>query len=350
MKKILNIVSGNPSGALNVSMDISKYLKKQGYIVIDIFRKYNRTNLYNVIVIKDKFTLDFIISLRKFIVENKPDLILVHGYSTHIWVKLAVKYSGLKVKVIHIEHNMEKYTGLRRYLTKKLDNITCKYICVSKGVATHLIKQGIDKNKVKVIYNGIDLRKFDLPKQKHDIFTVSMVARFSKQKDQMTLVKAIEYLIKEKNEQIRLILMGNGKTRAYIQRYIDKNKLNEDITILEGNFLDLITKVDLFVLSTHYEGLPLVLCEAMASSTPVIATNIPGVDEIITNEKTGLLVQEKNIKNLSEAIMYIKNNTSIRETFIEQGYKVVCSRFDINTMYCQYEKIIKDELSNNILR
>ena len=232
MKKILSIVSGNPSGSLNIAIDVSNYLKSKGYEVIDIFRKYNNTDLKGIIVIKDKFTIDYILSLGEFIRHSKPDLIIVHGYSTHIWTKLALVYAKIPVKLIHVEHNTEKYTPFRRYLTRKLDKYTDKYICVSKGVANHLIKQGIDKSKVEVIYNGIDIQSFDLPKEKHDIFTVGMVARFSKQKDQMTLIKAIEYLIKEKNEKINLLLMGIGKTRKKCEEYIIKHNLNNNIKII----------------------------------------------------------------------------------------------------------------------
>ena len=341
MKKILSIVSGNPSGSLNIAIDISNYLKTQGYEVIDIFRKYNNTNLKGIIVIKDRCTLDYIISLGKFIRNTKPDLILVHGYSTHIWTKLAVAYSKLKVQLIHVEHNTEKYTPFRRFLTQKLDKYTDKYICVSKGVANHLIKQGIDKSKVQVIYNGIDVKKFDLPKEKHDIFTVGMVARFSKQKDQMTLIKAIEYLIKEKNETIHLLLMGTGKTKQKCQNYIQKHNLEQHIQIIEGNFTDLITKVDLFVLATHYEGLPLVLCEAMASHTPIIATNVPGVNEIVINNKTGLLVKENDIYDLAQSILKMKRNSVLRKNFIQQSDILINNFFNLQLMYKNYIKIIK---------
>ena len=60
MKKILSIVSGNPSGSLNIAIDISNYLKTKGYEIIDIFRKYNNTDLKGIIVIKDRCTIDYI--------------------------------------------------------------------------------------------------------------------------------------------------------------------------------------------------------------------------------------------------------------------------------------------------
>ena len=341
MKKILSIVSGNPSGSLNIAIDISNYLKTQGYEVIDIFRKYNNTDLKGIIVIKDRCTLDYIISLGKFIRNTKPDLIIVHGYSTHIWTKLALAYSKLNIKLIHVEHNTEKYTPFRRYLTQKLDKYTNKYICVSKGVANHLIKQGIDKSKVQVIYNGIDIKKFDLPKEPHDIFTVGMVARFSKQKDQMTLIKAIEYLIKEKKEKINLLLMGVGKTRKKCEKYIIENNLSEHIKIIEGNFKDLIVKTDLFVLATHYEGLPLVLCEAMASHTPIIATNVPGVNEIIINNKTGLLVKENDVYDLANNILKMKKDLVLRKNFVHQSDIFINKNFNLQLMYNNYIKTIK---------
>lgn len=344
MKKILSIVSGNPSGSLNIAIDISNYLKTQGFEVIDIFRKYNNTDLKGIIVIKDRYTLDYIISLGKFIRITKPDLILVHGYSTHIWTKLAVAYSKVKVKLIHIEHNTEKYTLLRRYLTQKLDKYTDKYICVSRGVANHLIKQGIDKSKVEVIYNGIDIKKFNIPKKPHNIFTVGMVARFSKQKDQMTLIKAVEYLIKEKHENINLLLMGIGKTRKKCEKYINEHNLNSHIKIIEGKFTDLITEVDLFVLATHYEGLPLVLCEAMASKTPIIATNVPGVNEIVLDNKTGLLVNENDIQDLAETILKMKNDIALRNFFIQQSNDFIHKYFNLELMYNNYKKAVENSL------
>lgn len=344
MKKILSIVSGNPSGSLNIAIDISNYLKTKGYEVIDIFRKYNNTDLKGIVVIKDKFTIDYILSLGEFIRHSKPDLIIVHGYSTHIWTKLALTYAKIPIKLIHVEHNTEKYTPFRRYLTRKLDKYTDKYICVSKGVANHLIKQGIDKSKVEVIYNGIDIQSFDLPKEKHDIFTVGMVARFSKQKDQMTLIKAIEYLIKEKNEKINLLLMGIGKTRKKCEKYISEHNLDNNIKIIEGNFKDLIVKTDLFVLATHYEGFGLVLCEAIAAKTPVISTDVSGANEVVLNNKTGLLVEDNNVLDLTNNILKMKNNKELRESLSKEAYDFINKNFSLELMYRNYEKVL-----NNVL-
>ena len=206
------------------------------------------------------------------------------------------------------------------------------------------MKQGIDKSKVEVICNGIDIDSFDLPKEKQDVFTVGMVARFSKQKDQMTLIQAVEYLVKEKQENINLVLMGIGKTRKKCEEYIIKHNLNNNIKIIEGNIKELITKLDVFVLATHYEGLPLVLCEAMAAKTSIIATNVPGVNEIILDEKTGLLVKENDKIDLANSIIKLKNNMDLSKSLVYNADEFIHEQFNLELMYKNYEQRIKEIL------
>lgn len=96
--------------------------------------------------------------------------------------------------------------------------------------------------------------------------------------------------------------MGEGKLKKQCIEYVKKYNLTEYISFETGLFTDLIPRLDLFVLSTHYEGLPLVLCEAMAAKLPVLATNIPGVNEIVISKETGMLVKENNSVDLAEKI------------------------------------------------
>ena len=137
--------------------------------------------------------------------------------------------------------------------------------------------------------------------------------------------------------------MGTGKTKQKCQNYIQKHNLEQHIQIIEGNFTDLITKVDLFVLATHYEGLPLVLCEAMASHTPIIATNVPGVNEIVINNKTGLLVKENDIYDLAQSILKMRSSTNITKQIIENANKFLYENFTLKIMYNNYKKEIEND-------
>ncbi len=335
MKKIFSIVSGSKSGALNVALEISTDLKKRGFNVKDIFRKYNKTDITDAVVLSDQCTIDYIFQLSQLIKKERPDLIIVHGYSTHIWTKIAVAISKVSVKLIHVEHNREKYSMIRSFLTKKLDKYTDKYICVSNGVAENLARQGIDKNKEVVIYNGIDKNKFFNKKMGNEVFTIGMVGRFSKQKNQIILIKAIEKIIKA-DVPIKLILMGSGKTKKNCEKYVKKSNLEENIVFVEGKFTDLISKLDLFVLSTKYEGLPLVVCEAMAANIPVIATNVPGVDEIIEDQVNGLLTKLNDYDDLANKVLNCINDKGLMQKLTYNAQKTVNYKFSQHKMLDNY--------------
>jgi glycosyltransferase involved in cell wall biosynthesis len=337
--RIVNIVSGAPSGALNIALNIADYLGKF-YTSDLLLRKYNRANVKNAVVIPDRLTVDYIYGLCRYLKQHRVDLIIVHGYSTHLWTKIAAAIQ--KIPLIHVEHNVEKYTPLRRKLLQMLDRYTAGYICVSQGVAKHLIAQGADRRKVKVIYNGIAAEQFHITKIPHQVFTIGMTARFSKQKDQLTLIRAVEYLYREHKLPIRLTLQGSGKNKQKCLDYVKKQKLQTIVSFETGSIVDLLPRLDLFVLATHYEGFGLVICEAMASGLPVIATNVSGVDEIVINGENGWLVPPCDFQALAIQIedCYSRINTKDVKNIIKNGYKNITTRFSIDKMHKEYKEII----------
>ncbi len=341
--KILTIVSGAPSGALNIAMTLANYLG-DFYESKVAFRKYNKTETKDISVVKDFFIVDYIWSLCKKINNEKPDMIIVHGYSTHLWTKIAAAIK--KIPLIHVEHNVENYTMFRRWLLKCLDPYTLAYICVSQGVAKHLIKQGVDANKVTVIYNGIDVAAFHKGKQPQPHFTIGMTARFSKQKDQLTLIKAVEHLVHKENLPIRLILQGNGKQKEKCATYVKDKQLTEIITFETGRLSELTPRLDLFVLATHYEGFGLVVCEAMAGHIPVIASDVPGVDEIIEHERDGYLVPAGDYQALAEQIRQCywnkQNDGEEVKAIVDAAYRKTVTMFSIEMMCKNYYQRIQE--------
>lgn len=341
-KKIFNIISGAKSGALNIAMTVAAHLEAQGYQVDTIFRKYNKTDLQEGLVVKDRCTIDYVYALAAKIKRDRPDLILVHGYSTHIWTKAAVAKAGVSVKLVHVEHNVERYTGLRSWLTRKLDRYTDRYICVSEGVAKNLLLQGVSSEKVAVVYNGIEREYFTPAMTKHKLYTVGMTARFTKQKDQMTLIKAVEHLIEKKRMDIRLILLGTGKTKKNCEDYVKKNGLQTKILFREGGFSEIIKELDLFVLSTHYEGFGLVLCEAMAANIPVIATDVVGANEIVCDGENGFLVPENDSEVLAEKIMYCHQlEPKAMDAILDKASQVLDEKFLEKKMCENYARYIQ---------
>ena len=169
-------------------------------------------------------------------------------------------------------------------------------------------------NKVEILKKSSNNFKNSFYKKK-DLKIIN-IGRLTDQKDQITILKAINNL---KNIiKVKLIIIGRGNEKNNLQNYIKKNNLKDTIQIKDPNknVFSYLKSADLFVLSSKYEGLPNVLLEALTLKKFIISTNCPtGPKEILLNGKGGLLFNVGNYNQLSEKILfYIKNKKSVNKT------------------------------------
>tara|TARA_B100000787_G_C16120225_1_gene262324 strand:- start:370 stop:942 length:573 start_codon:yes stop_codon:yes gene_type:complete len=166
------------------------------------------------------------------------------------------------------------------------------------------------------------------------------IGRFTDQKDHLTLLRSIN-LIKNKLP-LKLIIIGKGKNKEKIMKYIYENKLHKIVKV--KNFLNnpypYIKKSDIFILSSIYEGLPNVLLETMSLNKFIISSNCPtGPYEILQGEKNGLLFKVGNYKELSRKIIYYSGNKRKMQSKVKLAYKSL-KRFDYKFNLDKYYKII----------
>ena len=170
------------------------------------------------------------------------------------------------------------------------------------------------------------------------------VARFTDQKDQITLLKA--FLNINKVIDAELLLIGYGVNKNKLIKYIQINNLNKKIKILpyQENPYKFIQKCNIFILSSTYEGLPNVLLEAMTLKKFVISTNCPtGPREILNNGKYGLLYKIGDHEDLFRKVMSYKKNKSKYKDYIKDGYRSL-KRFDFNENCKKYFYLIQKNL------
>ncbi len=205
---------------------------------------------------------------------------------------------------------------------KLLYPLADKIVSVAKQVENDLLTRiNIPKEKSITIYNPVIGPDFyDKANMPVDVewlndkntYVILGVGRLSKQKDFSTLIKAFS-TIKPKAPNMKLLIIGEGEQRAFLQRQIDELKLT-DSAILFGfvdNPLSYMCKADLFVLPSLLEGAPNVLVEAMACGCQIICTDSPGgSSELLKNGEFGSLVPMRNSAVLAEAIfnIYKTNN------------------------------------------
>jgi glycosyltransferase involved in cell wall biosynthesis len=294
----------------------------------------------------------------KAVFREKPHIIvsmLTHSNIMAISAKLL-----FRKRVIIGEHNtlseVTKTKEGRRMLwfpttalVKIFYRFADKIIAVSEGVKTDLVEKfNILPGNVDVIHNPIDLKRIsELCNNsiEHVFFregvpVIVSVGRLVPQKGYDILLKAFSNVIKEMDA--RLIILGEGPEKEVLLR------LAQDLFIIEKVFFagfqnnpyKFISKADVFVLSSRYEGLPMVLLEAMACDTPVVSTDCKsGPREIVQNNICGLLVHTDDMDALSTAILKLLRDKALRERFSISAKQRV-KNFAIEKITSEYEKII----------
>jgi glycosyltransferase involved in cell wall biosynthesis len=239
-----------------------------------------------------------------------------------------------KPKMLHlhgINYNFVKRHHISRFLLKHLVHI---YISISKRMTEELANLGIPKSNILYLPNSIDTNFFKPGKHKEENLLL-YVGRISELKGLHILIKALEY----SRESIHLVIIGppDWNTNYYqnLLNLIEKEnkKGKHEIKCLgameQHEIAEWYQKASLLILPSFAEGFPVTIIEALSCETPVIATPVGGVPEIIKNYKTGILVPPGNPTRLAEAIDYLLENEDVRLKMACEGRKLVKEQYSL---------------------
>ena len=356
--RIIHFVTGGFSGSTNVAKAIILATNQQPNIdSLLVLRKKKSTtpqkvNSFqdlgiNTKVVNGGLHLVTIYQLYKICRNYKPDVLVVHGFSEHLWGRYAGLLAGVP-HMVHVEHNSrERYNKFRLFQAKWLSNYTDAIVGCSEGVRQSLLTLGFPAEKTMTINNGINTMPFkqakqiDFSQRKPDIM---MAARFARQKDQASLIKAIGLLkAKGLNIKLRFAGLGNKRHLAKAQALVKEMQLEQQIEFLGHcqNLSDLLSETQIFVLSTRYEGMPLALIEAMAAGCAVIASRVVGVQEMIEHGVDGYLVEPQSPQALADSIEYLVSHPQVAKNIATAGQNKAFSEFSIEKMAGNYERLFR---------
>jgi glycosyltransferase involved in cell wall biosynthesis len=230
---------------------------------------------------------------------------------------------------------------LSQHLTKFVVDV---YIANSKYAAERLIEAGIKPDHVHVIYNGIDAWDRNAIKSSgNPQFTkpsIVCVANISPRKGHLILLKAIN-LLKPKYPDLRAILLGIDYTKGAF--FAETRPLGLESTYSwVGEVADVkpyLLAADLFALPSYKEGMPTSILEAMLMEKPVVSTKISGVQELIEDGVTGLLVQPGDEKALAEAIDRVLSSEALGVRLGANARKHVLENHTMSKMVSEHLRV-----------
>ena len=345
VEKNLFIVSNFLSQKLNNISVISaskKYYKKFNKKITFITPKSYTWDAFGRRI---KYLICLLILLQE-IFKNKN--LVVFSFQANIYCILICKLFGIKI----ISRSNSSPSGWSKNFLKKFIFKTvlkmANQILVNSLEFKKELKKKFNVNSV-CIYNPLNTKeiiskskkKININFFKKDTLNIVNVGRYVEQKDQITLLRAINSL-KEKI-RIRLIIMGKGKLEKNLQDYILNNNLVKIIrlTNFSENPYALINKAELFILTSKYEGLPNVLLEALTLKKFIISSDCPtGPKEILLNGKGGLLFKTGNYKSLQTKISFYLNNKKKCLKMLKNSLQEL-KRFDSNINLKKYLNLTK---------
>lgn len=360
-RTIVHFVTGGFSGATQVAIDLARAQHAAGHRVVLAMRRKRQTPLPRVEALRAEgldlrlipggLKLWTILSLRRLLREQQPDLLFAHGFPEHLIGRVAGRWAGVP-HMVQVEHNSrERYTPLRAALTRRLAACTDRIVGVSPGVRDSLLAQGLPAAKLQVIANGIRPERFAaLPAddwlQRESAFV--MAARFASQKDHATLIEALALLRDREGLRPRLRLAGGGSSRHRERALalLRQHRLEDQVELL-GHVADmpaLLARHKYALLISHYEGMPLSLIEAMAAGCLCIASEVPGIAGVIEQGRNGWLVPHADAAALARRLADCLRHEAAQLPLVAQGRREAFERYTQQRMADDYAALI-DELT-----
>lgn len=240
--------------------------------------------------------------------------------------------SRLSLLKIAIRHAFE------RRLTRRFRSIAT----VSDAIRGYIEKDiRIPAHYLTTVHNGIPAtnRSF-IPRPERPHVTFMTVGRLAPIKNHALMLRAF-HTVSKLNPNVRLVIVGDGPERPALERYIREHSLDDKVTL--SGFRDdidlLLHEADVFLLTSHYEGISIALLEAMRAGLPTIGTAVGGIPETIIDGKTGLLVAPDNQETLVKAMATLADSKTRRNDMGQRGYDYFIKEFSLTTMLSRYEKL-----------
>jgi glycosyltransferase involved in cell wall biosynthesis len=276
----------------------------------------------------------------------KPDVLVAHGFSEHLWGRYAGLLAGVP-SLVHVEHNTrERYTAWRLRQSRWLARRTARIVGCSEGVRQRLLELGFPPERTIAIPNGIRLEAFanaDAHPFAQRVPGIVMVARFSRQKDHATLLRAVA-LLRERGLQPPVLLCGGGKRRAAVEALAAELGLVDQVQFL-GVCKDvpgLLLRHQLAVLATHHEGMPLALLEGMAAGCAVVGSDVQGVREVIDDGENGRLVPAQDARALADVLEALLRDPAQAARLAAAARRTAIERHGRELMNRRYETLFLD--------
>jgi glycosyltransferase involved in cell wall biosynthesis len=362
MRVLQLISSGGYYGAETMVVNLASSLEKLGYSsAVGVFQNSRNPHLevaerakrkgLPVILFACKGRLDFkvIKTLRSYIEDNDVRILHTHGYKANLYGLLAS--SGLSVRTVATCHNWTRAT-FSLLVYSLIDLLVLRrfhrVVGVSKEIVDKLSDSGVGRERLLMIRNGVEICCSGEQQSQTkcgddtDIVgpVVGAVGRMVHQKGFHYLLQSAPAILGE-FPKTKFLFVGQGPFRPQLER-IARDLGIESQVIFTGELLDMrriYDSMDIFVLPSLNEGMPMTILEAMGAKRPVIATSVGAIPTLVVPGETGLLVEPRDVVGLQNAVIRLLSDRPLRMSLAEKGQTHVMQHYTAQSMALEYSAL-----------
>ena len=303
---------------------------------------------------KPGLDLTIVPTLVRWLREQKIDVVHTHLFTADFWARMAARIAGVEAifSTSHSENNWKN--SVHRFLDRRMASLSHTVIACTQQVASVLVdRDGITAEKVQVISNGINLDRFS-SKEKADLgqflvpsdhCTIAIVGRYHPVKGHLYFLDVFAKL--RAKHKVSLLLVGDGEMRPSIQAKIDSLGLGDSVCLCgyRNDVPAILNAIDIVVVPSELEGLPMVVLEAMARAKPVVAHDVGGIADVISDDSLGSMVTAGDKTAMYEAVLALLLNPALRQAIGACAQNLIYQKFDASQTAAAYEALYRQHLS-----
>lgn len=330
------------SGAVNV---FAATLNKEGVLLSEV-EKLGLPEIpeFRLASFYDANFLRQIKNCARFLRENKIDIVHTHDFYTNVFGIAAARLAKIPFKIASKRETGGMRSKAQQIIERQIFKLADRIVVNSAAVKNYLVADKIKADKIRVIYNGLDLERLkpritdrkticemlNLPPDEQIKF-VTLVAnlRHAVKNHPLFLRAAREVLQTKPNAHF--VFAGEGELREGLDNLTRELKIENNTHFIGrcANIPELLAVSDVCVLTSFHEGFSNSILEYMAAGKPVVATNVGGAAEAIIENETGFLIASDDTDALTDALLKLLANEKLAETFGANGRRVVEEKFTL---------------------
>lgn len=296
--------------------------------------------------------------LWRWLRNSKPQIVHTHLFTADTWGRLVARLAGVPL-VFSTVHSVNSWQGrVHRLVDRTLALFTTRLIACTAQVAEKLHNQdGIDARRIVTLANGVDLQRFadvtpvDIERELGASGGgpwLAVLGRLEPVKGQAYLLECLA-LLRDQGIEFRCVLIGDGPERESLVEKVTRLQLADRVYL--AGFRDEVpawlAAIDVLVMPSRWEGLPMALLEAMALGKPVVAHAVGGIPDVVRDGQEGLLVPPHHPQQMMQALARLLGDAALRAQMGANALSRVRSHYSAEALARAYEKLYRDAMAEH---